>query len=147
MEHGYSAVGGANDSSTTRDHDAQDFPKFPGEEFHAHAASQYKEQAEARLAAHQLLAVAQGDMPISAKCHLVSATLEKSRVSGPEKTSRWRLRPTSGPRARDNRALSEIAATSFFTRTDALVSVLEGAECRRARHCAVHITRPVVEVV
>ena len=43
------------------------FPTFPGEDFLAHAGSQYKEQAEARLAARSLLAVAQGDYPPSVK--------------------------------------------------------------------------------
>ena len=43
------------------------FPQFPGEDFLAHAGTQYKEQAEARLASRSLLAVAQGDYPPSVK--------------------------------------------------------------------------------
>ena len=40
-----------------------EFPQFPGEDFLAHAATLYLEQAEARLAGRGLLAVAQGHPP------------------------------------------------------------------------------------
>ena len=42
-------------------------PQFPGEEFLAHAATQYSEQAETQLAARKLLVVAQGGYPASVK--------------------------------------------------------------------------------
>ena len=56
MQHGRFAASGA----TTPDKKntalgAADFPQFPGEDFLAHAATQFKEQAEARLAARSLL--------------------------------------------------------------------------------------------
>ena len=42
------------------------FPQFPGENVHAHAATQYKEAAEARFAARNLLVVANGGTPAAA---------------------------------------------------------------------------------
>ena len=44
-----------------------ELPPFPGENFLAHAASQWLEQAEARLAARGLLNVAEGHAPASVK--------------------------------------------------------------------------------
>ena len=43
------------------------FPQFPGENVHAHAATQYKEAAEARFAARNLLVVANGGTPAAAR--------------------------------------------------------------------------------
>ena len=65
-EHGISAGGGAkilNKSDSQRS-----FPVVPGELCLAHAGSQYKEQAETRLANLGLLAVAQGFDPPNVKC-------------------------------------------------------------------------------
>ena len=45
-----------------------DLPQFPGEDFLAHTAALWREQAEARLAKRGLLMVAQGQEPASAKC-------------------------------------------------------------------------------
>eukprot|EP00966_Prymnesium_polylepis_P258023 5960107-Prymnesium_polylepis.4 len=47
--------------------DDTDFPQFPGEDFLAHTAEQYREVAEARLATRHLLAVAEGYPPASIK--------------------------------------------------------------------------------
>ena len=44
-----------------------ELPQFPGEDFLAHAGTQWLEQAEARLASAGLLAVAEGDDPPSCK--------------------------------------------------------------------------------
>ena len=44
-----------------------DFPQFPGEDFHQHAGALYKEQAEARLGGRGLLAVANGGIPAEAE--------------------------------------------------------------------------------
>ena len=41
------------------------FPKFPGENFLAHAGAQYQEAAETALALRSLLAAAQGQPPES----------------------------------------------------------------------------------
>ena len=41
----------------------EEFPQFPGEEFFAHAGSQWVEMAEVRLTKRGLLAVAQGHDP------------------------------------------------------------------------------------
>ena len=52
--------------SGTKSEDAtgdMEFPQFPGEDFLAHAATLYLEQADARLAGRGLLAVAQGHAP------------------------------------------------------------------------------------
>ena len=65
MEHGLAAVSGGKDPDKA-DLDTSSFPQFPGENFLAHEATQYKEQAEARFAQRQLLAVAQGFDPPSA---------------------------------------------------------------------------------
>ena len=43
-------------------------PDFPGEDFLAHAGTQWLESAEAKLAGKQLLAVAQGHEPPAVKC-------------------------------------------------------------------------------
>ena len=43
------------------------FPQFPGEDFLAHAASQYVEQRDARLTALKLMSVADGGDPPSVK--------------------------------------------------------------------------------
>ena len=43
------------------------FPQFPGENVHAHAATQYKEAAKARFAARNLLVVANGGTPAAAR--------------------------------------------------------------------------------
>ena len=59
------AGGDADDSTKTLS--TQSFPQRPGEEPHAHAATQYKEAAEARLAEKGLLAVAQGEEHSSVK--------------------------------------------------------------------------------
>ena len=45
-----------------------ELPAFPGEEFLAHAGTQWLELAEARLAAAKLLAVAQGHAPPATTC-------------------------------------------------------------------------------
>ena len=42
-----------NESSDSKS--THDFPQFPGEEFMSHAATQYKEQAEARFASRGIL--------------------------------------------------------------------------------------------
>ena len=69
MEHGLSpAVHGTPSSSSRREQQPalMDFPQFPGEDFYAHAGTQYKEQAEARFANLKLLGVAEGLDPPSA---------------------------------------------------------------------------------
>ena len=43
------------------------FPQYPGEDVHAHAATQFIEAAEARFAGDNLLAAANGGVPPSAK--------------------------------------------------------------------------------
>ena len=68
MQHGHEAGYGAK---TTKEdgHDksgAAKFPKFPGDNFLAHAGAQYKEAAETALALRSLLAVAQGQQLESA---------------------------------------------------------------------------------
>ena len=45
--------------------DSAALPQFPGEEFLAHAGSQWKEKAENRLIAAGLLEVARGGIPAS----------------------------------------------------------------------------------
>ena len=45
-----------------------DFPQYPGEDCLQHAATTYREQAEARLAHLHLLVVAQGGVPPSVDC-------------------------------------------------------------------------------
>ena len=68
---GFEAMAGVRDSSASgkffesNTHGA--FPQFPGEDFQAHSAAQYKEQIDARLADLGLLAVAQGHDPASVK--------------------------------------------------------------------------------
>ena len=44
-----------------------DFPQCPGEDVHAHAATQFLEAVEARWAARGLLVVANGGSPAAAK--------------------------------------------------------------------------------
>ena len=44
-----------------------DIPQYPGEDVHAHAATQYKEAMDARLAGRGLLVVANGGQPNAAK--------------------------------------------------------------------------------
>ena len=48
--------------------DTRSLPQFPGEDFLAHAGTQWLEKAEARLAAMSLLVVAQGHDPPAARC-------------------------------------------------------------------------------
>ena len=71
MEHGRSPGTGATNTPSAA-HTAAlgvgDFPQFPGEDFLAHAATQFQEQAEARLANRGLLAVAEGHPPTAVKC-------------------------------------------------------------------------------
>ena len=55
-------------SAKTANLSVDSFPKFPGEDFLAHEGALFKEQAEARLAAKKLLAVAQGYDPPSVTC-------------------------------------------------------------------------------
>ena len=50
------------------------FPQFPGEDFLAHAASQYIEQRDARLTALKLTSVANGGDPPSVK-HIIDIDL------------------------------------------------------------------------
>ena len=61
---------GFPDKSKNHQNSTSEFelPQFPGEDFLAHAAAQWKEQAEARLAKRHLLTVAHGQEPASAKC-------------------------------------------------------------------------------
>ena len=54
-----------NTLSGLSSHDA--FPQFPGENVQSHAATQYKEAAEARFAARNLLVVANGGKPAAAR--------------------------------------------------------------------------------
>ena len=55
-------MGGSDNPSkeSTKNSAAADFPQYPGENFHAHAGAQYKEESDARLTALGLKAVAQG---------------------------------------------------------------------------------------
>ena len=58
-------MAGADETSSTKMLAAakESLPQYPGENFHAHAAAQYKEDADARLAALGLKGVAQGHDP------------------------------------------------------------------------------------
>ena len=57
-----------NNLSTTRNTDA--FPQYPGEDFLAHAGTQYMERVDARLADENLLSVARGNEPEACKAIL-----------------------------------------------------------------------------
>ena len=59
---------GVDDSTSATPGSTATFPLFPGEDFLAHAASQYKERAETALAARQLLAVANNLEHPDVKC-------------------------------------------------------------------------------
>ena len=60
----------AGDAATTTLKDtlstSQDFPQYPGDDVHAHAAKQYQEAVEARWAKRGLLATANGGYPAAA---------------------------------------------------------------------------------
>ena len=60
-------MAGGDADTTNKTLSTQLFPQHPGEEPHAHSATQYKEAAEARLAEKGLLAVAQGEEHSSVK--------------------------------------------------------------------------------
>ena len=59
---------GVDDSTSATPTSTATFPLFPGEDFLAHAASQYKENAETALAARELLAVANNLEHPNVKC-------------------------------------------------------------------------------
>ena len=61
----------------------QEFPQCPGEDVHAHAATQYVEQAEARWAARGLLVVANGGRPAASKA-IVDVDLSLLPALAPE---------------------------------------------------------------
>ena len=61
--------GGGGTTISTKDVSTAGFPQFPGDAtILAHAASQYKDVANDRLAARGLLGVAQGLLPDAAAC-------------------------------------------------------------------------------
>ena len=57
---------GSAPSSKSTLSNKDDIPQYPGEDVHAHAATQYREAVEARLATRGLLVVANGGMPATA---------------------------------------------------------------------------------
>ena len=59
---------GVDDSTSATPGSTATFPLFPGEDFLAHAASQYRENAETALAARELLAVANNLEHPNVKC-------------------------------------------------------------------------------
>ena len=59
-------VAAREDSGSTKSK-SQEFPQCPGEDVHAHAATQYVEAVEARWAARGLLVVANGGTPAAAR--------------------------------------------------------------------------------
>ena len=60
MEYGLSAGVDATDPKSAKSAAILAFPQYHGEDCLAHAATQYKEQVDARLTGAGLLAVAQG---------------------------------------------------------------------------------------
>ena len=66
---------------------AASFPAFPGEDFLAHAATQYREQAEARLATMGLLTVCDGMQPPAAKAIIdIDLSIYRSSIQRTEST-------------------------------------------------------------
>ena len=82
---------------------ASGFPQFPGEEVYSHAAAQFQEKAEARLASLGLLAAAEG-MPSEATKAIVDIDLDELPALDPTHKEYHRRQTDRTKIAAQNRA-------------------------------------------
>ena len=104
MESGINAgKDGSKYGSKNATADVYSFPQYPGEDCLAHAATQFIEAAEARLATRSLLSVAQGDEPPSVKC-IIDVDLSELPELPPEHRDYHRRMDTRSKIKAQNRA-------------------------------------------